>query len=274
MMLPGLPQAIDAITNTLGLTHVPSPQQQTSAEHQARTSIPTPTDVAVNYSGGQQAAQGIAAKVAQGSIFFRKPGQGIVGVDVGGQAVCSITFDLILSEEHEFSANVCQHPVQGGDPITDHIQPMPQRGKFQVLVTNYSINRSPNASGSSNSGTVFDATVNQAMSAYATFKSILRNRISCTLTTVLEDFQSSQVAFTKVSVPRTFETGEALVFDVEYIEIRTVQLRMVKSSIVTAPTPAPPTTKAGRRASLLATSGTTSPPDVVQDSTSDEGGAP
>jgi hypothetical protein len=47
-----------------------------------------------------------------------------------------ITFDAVLSEEHERDAEVTDHSVETGVAVTDHVRPLPNDLHLEVVVTN------------------------------------------------------------------------------------------------------------------------------------------
>lgn len=197
-----------------------------------------------------------AAVQKSASLFFRRDGQGLEA------KVGAVTFDLILSEEHALTAQVCSHPVQNGDAITDHIQPQLPSGRVQVLVTNYSIKDAP---GGWRQGVYTDD--NRALTAWRTFKSIFQARQTVTLVTVLEVYED--VALTHVSAPRDAGTGDALIFDVSFQQIKTVQLKTVKLSAVASPKDM--SSNKNRQASPKLSMGTATPDEGSMNASSEEG---
>ena len=175
-----------------------------------------PMPSAQQIAGIQGDVDNLKAQIAQGaSLFFRKKGQGLTA------KVGAVSFDLIISEEHSLEANICSHPVQNGDPITDHIQPQLPRGRVTVLVTNYSIKYG--AGGPPSTANAWDASTSRAHEAWQVFKGIFQQRQLVTLVTVLETY--TDVALSHVSAPRDSGTGDCLIFDVQFQQIKQVQLR-------------------------------------------------
>ena len=176
-----------------------------------------------------------------GSIFFSRASQGLSSVQSSAtDPLYAITFDLILSETHPLSATACQHPVQYGAKITDHIQPEPTKIRAQILVTDYSIKdgywKSPDGTptyAAGVRGNVFDTSSSRAKAAYRAFKDIMAARLPVNLVTVLESYEN--LAITQVSIPRDGSSGEALIFDVEFTQIRTVKLHTSSLRAVTVP---------------------------------------
>ena len=56
----------------------------------------------------------------------------------------SLSFDAILSEEHDTSSIVTDHPVEQGTNVVDNIRPLPARVTLDVFVSNSPVN-SPHA---------------------------------------------------------------------------------------------------------------------------------
>lgn len=54
--------------------------------------------------------------------------------------LAAIEFDCTLSETHEASAQVTEHPIETGANITDHVRPMLARVSIEGLITNTPIN--------------------------------------------------------------------------------------------------------------------------------------
>lgn len=152
-----------------------------------------------------------------GSLFFYRPGQGL------STKVGAVTFDLILEEEAELVATVCQHPVQSGQPITDHVQVGLPSGRLKVLVTNHSLRYAHGGVKEGNVAGIYPN--NRAMDAYQTFKTIFAKRETCTLVTVLDVY--TDVVITHVGVPRDAASGDALIFDITFQQIRRVELKKV-----------------------------------------------
>jgi hypothetical protein len=192
--------------------------------------------------------------IKKGSLFYSAANQGIKATNANKSMVSAITFDLILSENHDLTATVCSHPVQNGEPITDHIQPQPTKVKLQVLVTEYSIKDGPGGWR----GNSFDLSVSRGRTTLDAFRSIFENRMSCTLVTVLTTYDN--MVLTRVGAPRDGASGEAQVFEVEAQQIRTVQLKTAALGAVAKP--ADMATAKNRQAAPAVTNGTQTPDDV------------
>ena len=192
----------------------PGAQKESTTEPDSPTYHPNPPDksFASERSNAKALVDTTGKSGVGGSIFFRRKAGNYVGASLG-----VVDFDLILDEETTYCAQVCQHPVQSGDPITDHIQAMPPTGRLKVLVSNYSLKY---ALGGAHSGE-WDESKNRAMLAYDTLKGLMRGRTEVALVTSLEDFSAvnNQVVLTRVTTPKKAEDGDSLTFDLEYTQI-------------------------------------------------------
>jgi hypothetical protein len=192
----------------------PGAQKESPTEPDSPTYHPNPPDK--SYAGERSNAKALVDATAKsgvgGSIFFRRKANFSVGASLG-----VVDFDLILDEETTYRAQVCQHPVQSGDPITDHIQALPPSGRLKVLVSNYSLKY---ANGGAHSGE-WAASQNRAMAAYETLKGLMRGRSEVALVTTLEDFSAvnNYVVLTRLTTPKKAEDGDSLTFEIEYTQI-------------------------------------------------------
>lgn len=198
--------------------------------------------------------------VQKGSIFYSVDKQGIAAKSANG-ILSAVTFDLILTESHELSATVCSHPVQNNAPITDHIQPMPTRVKFRVLVSEYSLKDAPGGVR----GGPFDTAVSRGRATFDAFRSIFENRMSCDVVLVLATYKD--MVLTSVSAPRDGSTGECQEFEVEAVQIKRANLRA--ATIGTVAKPASMKTSDNRKASTTESAGRQTPDDEEFDPTAE-----
>ena len=138
------------------------------------------------------------------SLFYRE----------GGYSMGAISFDLLTKENHVFENIITAHPVENGSPITDHIQNVLRNGSLTGWVTNFSIARE-NLS-------LLSRPENKAQQVYDAIKALWLSKELVTIVTSLEVYEN--VAFDMVSCSRDGETGEIQEFDIEFSEVRIVQL--------------------------------------------------
>lgn len=155
------------------------------------------------------------------SMFFRPDGYS------ASNGVDSVTFDLILSEDHALTSVVSSHPVQDGSVISDHITNDLRKGSLKGLVSNFSVTRgSFDAEDEITIGettAVRNLSKNAASQAWDIFKEIWEAKQLVTIVTVLEVYED--VAITSVAASRNMDSGEAQVFDIQFQQVKRVKLK-------------------------------------------------
>ena len=130
--------------------------------------------------------------------------------------VGQITFDLILSEQHEMNADVTEHSVEDGSTISDHIENQLETGSLTGLITNY---------------TIFLPLLitNRAQDNFDAFVSLHEERTLVEITTVLKVYED--MAITNISISRDEETGESLQANISFKKVKTVKLQEVEVEV-------------------------------------------
>lgn len=197
------------------------------------------------------------------SLFFKQE----------GYFVGSISFDLLVSENHSLESEVTSHPIETGAQVNDHVRVLPRKGTLTGLVTNFPldgldtlvIEPLPNSfmeKVNSLGGTILQQVAalnpltsllaprptmdssdyspltkpqNRAANAWELFKGLMEARQPVVISTGLEKYQDGVV--TKVSTSRDKDTGDALKFAVEFQAIQFVTLSTVEVTTTTAPIP-------------------------------------
>lgn len=127
-----------------------------------------------------------------------------------------ITFDLILSEAHNLSSQVTEHPVEDGSVITDHIKNNLENGTLSALFTNFSIRRRFQVE-------------NIAQTAHDEIKRIWKARQLVTITTVMEKYEN--VAIENVDEQRSADTGAATILNISF---KKVEVKKLKTTLIDA----------------------------------------
>ena len=166
------------------------------------------------------------------SVFYAKD----------GFSVGEFSVDLILSEHHALVSTVSLHPVEEGAAIADHIRQELRGGSLNALVSNHSLNLSGDYSvaeaGDSqkmpNYGTsTRTRTANPAKDMWENLKALWENREPVTIVTTLEVYEN--VVITHAATSRAEDSGEALEFEIQFTQIRTVKLQEVQITASVAP---------------------------------------
>jgi hypothetical protein len=181
-----------------------------------------------------------------------------------------VNFDLTLSEGHETTAQITEHPVEDGVVIADHIREDPDVLTLEVFVTNTPLNDLggrgavftkalslpvyepplrplPGSLIRAIKGEIlsairpalnvsvlqFDEPFDRVREIYETLLQIKKGRVLSSAVTSIRTYES--MALIGVSVPRTVETGGAA-----SITLSLKQIRTVTTATVAAPKPAEP----------------------------------
>lgn len=126
--------------------------------------------------------------------------------------VGSITFDLILTENHNFSNEVTQYNVENGSVISDHIRNNLENGSLSGLISNFTLRK-------------YGLFTNRAQDAFDEFVRLWKEKTLVTIVTVMRVYDD--VAITNVSVDRSGDTGEAIVLNVSFQKVKQVSLKAV-----------------------------------------------
>lgn len=123
-----------------------------------------------------------------------------------------ITFDLILTEGHNFTNTITQFNVEDGSVISDHIRNDLFVGTVSGLISNYSLFTNG----------IFS---NRAQEAFDAIETLWREKTLVDIVTVLKVYNN--VGISNVSMSRDSDSGEELVVDFTFQEINIVSLQEV-----------------------------------------------
>lgn len=124
----------------------------------------------------------------------------------------SIEFDLVLSENHNFTSKVSTHPIEDGSEIADHIDNELENGVLNGLISNYSVN-------------VGEITSNRAQDVFEALIALWNEKTPVTITTVLRVY--NDVVITSMPFMRDASQGESLPISISFRRIRIVKLEEV-----------------------------------------------
>lgn len=125
----------------------------------------------------------------------------------------SISFDLILSEDHALNNKITEYNIEDGSIITDNVRNEPEQGSLTVLITNFSIEAGELSS-------------NRAQDAFIEFKKLWRSKQRVDLYTIYEVYKN--VIITGMNMPRDDQTGESIVVNFGFRKLNIVQLQSVQ----------------------------------------------
>jgi len=145
------------------------------------------------------------------SLFFKENQKYGVG---------EITFDLVLSENHNFQSEISSHPVEDGSEITDHIHNLPEQGQINGLISNYSIN----------AGLVVS---NRAQDVFDALIELWKARTTVTITTVMRVYEN--VAISSMPFVRDNTQGESLPISISFKKVEIVKLQEITLELGVSP---------------------------------------
>ena len=122
----------------------------------------------------------------------------------------SLSFDLVLQEQHNFNNRITSHPVEDGSAIADHIENELLAGSLTALISNFSLKTEK-------------LTSNRAQDAFNEIERLWRARELVTIVTVMRVYED--VAIKSVSVARSADTGEAVSLAIAFQAVRRVSLK-------------------------------------------------
>jgi hypothetical protein len=146
-------------------------------------------------------------------LFYQNRDYGINSNETG---LGIITFDLELSEGHNFTNTVTQYNVEDGADISDHIQNNLESGDVSGFITNFSIY----------DGVIFE---NKSQLAFDTLRDLWKSKELVDIYTVLRVYEG--VAITNISVNRDENSGESLICDFSFQEFNKVKLQEIIAEV-------------------------------------------
>lgn len=126
--------------------------------------------------------------------------------------VGTITFDLVLSENHNYNSTITKHPVQDGSEISDHIDNELESGTLNGLMTNYSLQ-------------IGEVVSNRAQDAFEALVALWQEKTRVTITTVLKVY--NDVVITSMPFMRDNTQGESLPISISFEKMEIVKLQEV-----------------------------------------------
>jgi len=127
-----------------------------------------------------------------------------------------LTFDLELSENHNFSNIVTQYNVEDGSEISDHIQNNLEIGSVTGFITNFSI--------------YDDAIIeNKSQVAFDTLRDLWKSKELVDIYTVCRVYEG--VAITNITISKGSDSGESLTCDFSFQEFNKVKLQEIEIEV-------------------------------------------
>jgi hypothetical protein len=134
-----------------------------------------------------------------------------------------VQVDASTNEGHGLTGVVSSHPVESGQPITDHYSVDPDELTIEAVITKSPLKTGyPGQSAISSVGSLIDGKGGDpVLDAWAAIENYFKNSELITITTSLKTY--TNMALVSFSVTRSADTGDALSFSLNARELRIVE---------------------------------------------------
>ena len=150
-------------------------------------------------------------------LGFIWSGEGDKHFNLVDPAVGNLEFDCLDSETHEWAREVTTNPVENASPIADHIIEQPD----QITITGM-ISNAPIRGYLEQIGGIIDGSINDDLVAQA-FAKLDDLRKSHELVTIYTRYRTYEnMLIQSISIPRSPDNGDAIVFTLQAIQVRIV----------------------------------------------------
>lgn len=150
----------------------------------------------------------------------------------------TIISDATISEQHNESNTVTDHPVEEGVPVTDHSRPNPDRPTFECYISNSPVDPTQQSRAVQQAGFTFQsssannskvgATQGYAQQAYEKLRKL---RLQGTLLTVVSTVRTyKSMVIESISIPVSTWDKDALHFTITFKQIRVVKNKLTTTS--------------------------------------------
>lgn len=135
----------------------------------------------------------------------------------------AIDLDVMISEAHEWTNEVTSNPVELGSPVTDHIQPNADKLSISGMISDSPIDQSVIDQFQGNiDGGLYSA---RLQTHFDWLYFLARNREPIIVYTRYKSYPNMAIA--SLNLPRDAGLGEALQFNIEFVNIRLVSTQTV-----------------------------------------------
>jgi hypothetical protein len=132
----------------------------------------------------------------------------------------SFLIDAVTQENHDYSNEVTQHPIEKGGTSTDHVIKRPRKLSLDCIVSNTPI------------GVAFDARTSDALPTVEAFALLYNLRDSGkAITVVTELLKYENMIIETVSIPRSIRDGESLQFKLTLIQADFVESERTRITV-------------------------------------------
>lgn len=163
-----------------------------------------------------------------------------------GEAFRVLEFDVVITEGHEITATLTEHPVERGADLADHKRPGPRLLRLEGLVTNTPLGAPPRTGGeledvtASTQSTASKANVLKFSDSFDRVTKMLDKLTELTegaqLLTIVTDVRTYEDAqLVGVTAPRTADGGDSITFALEIVQVRIADTQEVGAPVARSP---------------------------------------
>ncbi|MDP1683118.1 MAG: hypothetical protein Q8L39_15270 [Burkholderiales bacterium] len=136
--------------------------------------------------------------------------------------IISIDLDVTFDESHEWLNDVVTSPVEVGSPISDHIQPQPDKLTISGMIGNSSISDSVIAQLSKIDESSFET---RTQTTFDLLRALMESRKLVTVYTRYRIY--TDMALASINIPRSAGVGDAINFTAQFTHVRIVETQTV-----------------------------------------------
>jgi len=141
----------------------------------------------------------------------------------GNGTTISIDLDVTMDEVHEWQNDVTTNPVENGAPITDHIQPMPDKLSITGMISDSAIS---DAVIKSYSGVGEAQFLTRVQTHFDLLYQLKEERKLVTVYTKYKIY--NDMALSSLSIPRGAGMGDSIEFKAEFVRVKLVSTQTVE----------------------------------------------
>jgi hypothetical protein len=149
-----------------------------------------------------------------------------------GNGVAAIEFDVVVSEAHDAEVEVTEHPVEQGADITDHARVKAVTLTIEGIVSNTPLADSLRLENGQPKEFPWQAP-GRAQDIYLQLRDLKDARQLVTVATQRGTY--TNMVITRLNVPVTPQTGEALRFTITFKQVRLVKTETAKIKVTETP---------------------------------------
>ena len=158
-----------------------------------------------------------------------------------------LEFDAVITEGHEVTATLTEHPVERGADLSDHKRPGPRMLRLEGLVTNTPLGALPLTGGlfeditasaqGTGSGkavvTTFSASFDRVTAMLDKLTALTEGADLLTIVTDVRTYEDAELV--SVTAPRVAESGDAITFALEIVQVRIADTQEVGAPVARFP---------------------------------------